>query len=44
MSIEITNTYSNYATNNTKKTDSKKSGGSKKEGNVTTSTVEKGSL
>ncbi len=40
MSIEITNTYSNYATNNTKKTDNKKSGGSKKEGNVTTSTVE----
>ncbi|EOS26672.1 hypothetical protein C806_00865 [Lachnospiraceae bacterium 3-1] len=40
MSIEITNNYNNYATSNTQKADSTKNSGSRKESNVTTSTVE----
>ena len=40
MSIEITNNYNNYATSNTQKADSTKNSGSRKESNVTVSTVE----
>lgn len=40
MSMEITNSYSNYAASNTKKADGTKNSGSKKDSSVTTSTVE----